>query len=269
MSYKLLALDLDDTLLDERFEISSRNLKALEEATKQGIKITIATGRMFRSALPYAEKLGIELPLITYHGALVKEVSGAKRVLRQRKVPKDFALEILRFGEAEGFHFNLYLNDTLYVREENENTRYYQWIASIPLEVVGKLSDFLEQVQDEPTKLSVINRESRLLQELQKIFQGKYASELSVLQSRPDFLEITHREATKGQALKFLAERENLSSSQIIAIGDSYNDIDMLQYAGMGVAMGNAPLDVQQAADVIVETNTEDGVALFLEKYIL
>ncbi len=269
MDYKLLALDLDDTLLDESFEISSRNMKALEEAAKQGIMITIATGRMFRSALPYADKLGVELPLITYHGALVKEASGAKRVLRQRKVPKKFALEILRFGEAEGFHFNLYLNDKLYVKEENENTRYYQWIASIPLEVVGELADFLEQVQDEPTKLSVINRESRRLQELQKIFQGKYASELSVLQSRPDFLEITHREATKGQALKFLTERENLSSSQVIAIGDSYNDIDMLQYAGMGVAMGNAPLDVQQAADVIVETNTEDGVALFLEKYIL
>ncbi len=268
MNYKLLALDLDDTLLNEEFKISSRNKKALKEAASRGIGITIATGRMFRSSLPFARELGIELPLITYHGALVKEASGEQKVFRQVAVPYDLAVEILRYGEAENYHFNIYLDDKLYVKEENENTRYYQWIASIPLETVGELAVFLEQVQKEPTKLTVINREGRL-EELQKILQGKYAHELSILQSRPYFLEITHRDATKGQALKFLAERENLSAGQVIAIGDSYNDIDMLQYAGMGVAMGNAPAAVQRAADIVARANTEDGVALFLEKYIL
>ena len=268
MDYKLIALDLDDTLLNEDFKISPRNLKALKEAASQGIGVTIATGRMFRSALPFAQELGVTLPLITYHGALVKEASGEQKVLKETAVPLNLALEILRFGEDEGYHFNIYLDDKLYVKEENENTRYYQWIASIPLETVGGLAGFLEKVRREPTKLTVINREGRI-EELQKILQAKYTPELSILQSRPHFLEITHRDATKGQALKFLAERGNLSPRQIIAIGDSYNDIDMLQYAGMGVAMGNAPPEVQQAANVVASPNTEDGVALFLEKYIL
>ncbi|NLX90628.1 MAG: HAD family phosphatase [Firmicutes bacterium] len=268
MKYKLLALDLDDTLLNEQYKISDRNIKALKEAASKGIEITIATGRMFRSALPYARELGITMPLITYHGALIKETTGEKRVLRQWGVPYELALEILRFAETEGFHINIYLDDNLYVKEENENSRYYQSIASIPLETVGDLAGYLERVGKEPTKLTVINREGRL-PELQKFLQGKYSSELSVVQSRPFFLEITHREATKGRALKFLAERKNLSPSQVIAMGDSYNDIDMLQYAGMGVAMGNAPPDVQKAADFVAAASSEDGVALFLEKYIL
>jgi Cof subfamily protein (haloacid dehalogenase superfamily) len=268
LNYKLLALDLDDTLLNEKFTISLRNIEALKEAARQGIGVTLATGRMFRSALPFARELDITLPLITYHGALIKESAGENKVLSEWSVPQNLALEILRFGEAAGFYFNIYLDDKLYVGEENDNSRYYQNIASVPLEAVGDLGSFLEGVQKEPTKLTVINREGRLGW-LQKVLLEKYASDLSIVQSRPFFLEITHREATKGRALKFLAEKENISSSQIIAIGDSYNDIDMLQYAGIGVAMGNAPTDVQKTADFVAMDNTEDGVARFLENYIL
>jgi len=268
MNYKLLALDLDDTLLGDDYAISPRNLEALRKAALMGVKITLATGRMFRSALPYARQIGVELPIITYHGALIREITGEQRVLRQWGVPRELAFEIIRFGEAEGFHFNLYHNDRLYVKEENENTRYYQSIASIPLEVVRDLTEYLEQISDEPTKLTVVNRQGRLPGLQDKLLE-KYAKELSIVLSRSDFLEMTHNEATKGRALKFLAERENISISDVIAIGDNYNDVDMLQCAGLGVAMGNAPLDVQAAADLVTGTYTEDGVALFLEKYIL
>jgi len=268
MDYRLIALDLDHTLLNDDFKISARNLEALQKAASNGIKVTIATGRMFRSALPYARQLGVKLPLITYHGALIKEVAGEQRILRKWCIPKDLALEIIGLGEAEGFHINLYINDTLYVKEENENTKFYKGIAAIPLEIVGDLADYLEQAQDEPIKLSIINREGRL-QNLQIKLKEKYGTELSILISRPDFLEITYKEATKGKALQYLAERENILASQTIAIGDNYNDVDMLQYAGIGVAVSNAPPDVQKEANFVTGTNTEDGVALFLERYIL
>ncbi len=268
MKYKLLALDLDDTLLNEKFAVSPRNVQALSKAMQQGLGVTLATGRMFRSALPYARELGITLPLITYHGALIRETTEENKILREHSVPYDLALEILRFGEKEGFYFNIYLEDQLYVKEESDNSRYYQSIASIPLQAVGDLGAFLEKAGKEPTKLVIINRQGRLAG-LQETLLEKYASALSIVQSRPYFLEITHREATKGRALKFLAERENLSLARVIAIGDSYNDIDMLQCAGIGVAMGNAPPEVQQAADFVAMANTEDGVARFLERYIL
>lgn len=266
MKYKLLALDLDDTLLNEDLKISPRNIAAIRNVAAQGVAVTIATGRMFSSALPYARELKVDLPLITYHGALIKNV-GSGEVLRHCAVPFDRALEILDLCEEKGFHINLYLNDKLFVKEENNNTRYYQTIASIPMQAVGSLSRFLLKQNIEPTKLTLINLEGRL-EEIQQMLREKYP-ELSILKSRPYFLEITHKEATKGQALAFLAQREGIKAEEIVAIGDSYNDIDMLQFAGLGAAVANAPQEVKKAADVITRASNEDGVAAFLEEYLL
>ena len=268
MEYKLLALDLDDTLLNENHVISPRCFSALQKAAERGIMVTIATGRIFPSALPYALQLGVTLPIIAYHGALIRETTGEKKIFRQKYVPRELALEIIPFLESEGFHVNLYLNDKIFVKEENENTGFYQKVAPVAMNAVGDLSEYLKQEIDEPMKLTVINRQGRLPGLLEKL-QEKYGTVLSIAFSRSEFLEITHIGATKGQALKFLAESENLSATQVIAIGDNYNDYDMIQYAGIGVAMGNAPEDVRQAANFVTGANTEDGVALFLENYIL
>ncbi len=268
MKYKLLALDLDDTLLNEEFTITSRNQAAIQKVVDRGLLVTIATGRMFRSTLPYAQMLDIDLPLVTYHGALIKKAASGE-VLRHRAVPFDLASKLLKLGDERDIHFNLYLDDHLYVREENENSAYYQTIASIPLQEVGPLFDFLNQQNMEPTKLTIINMEPEYLNRLQEELRQKFYPELSILQSRPYFLEITHREATKGQALKFLADREGLDRDSIIAVGDSYNDVDMLQFAGLGVAVANAPEEVKKAADLVTQANTEDGVAKFIEDYLL
>jgi len=267
MKYKLLAIDLDDTLLNEQFKISRRNREAIRKIVSTGLMVTIATGRMFRSALPYARELGVELPLITYHGALIKKTNG-EETLRHCPVPYDLALEILLLGEEEGFHLNLYLDDALFIKEENENSRYYQTIASIPLEAVGDLYQFLLEKKAEPTKLTVINFAGRL-REIQMMLEEKYREHLSILQSRPYFLEITNRGATKGQALKFLAEREGILPGEVVAVGDSYNDIDMLQFAGLGVAVANAPQEVKDVANYVTRTNTEDGVAFLIEELLL
>ncbi len=269
MRYKLLALDLDDTLLNAEAKISPRNREAIRRAVEKNVLVTIATGRMFRSAVRYARELEIALPLIVYHGAMIREAqSGA--MLRYCPVPLEPALEILRLTEQEGFHVNLYLDDQIFVQKENEISRYYQTIAPIPMEEVGDLSVFLQHRETEPVKLTLIHREEeKRLDELQRYLEAAYAGCLSVLKSRPYFLEITSWEGTKGRALKHLAELQKIEAEEIIAIGDSYNDLDMLQFAGMGVAMANAPAAVREAANVITKSNLEDGVALFLEEYIL
>lgn len=267
MNYRLLALDLDDTLLNDRFEISSRNVEAVQRAMKEGILVTIATGRMFRSTLPYARRLGVELPLITYHGAKIK-VAGSGEVLWHNPVPFPLARDILSVGSELKVHQNLYLDDTLYVKEENRESRLYQEIASIPVHPVGDLVEFLCRCSGEPTKISIIDLEGRL-PDLQQLLKQKYSPKLTVVQSRPHFLEITQSTSTKGQALKYLAEREGISPREVCAVGDSYNDIDMLAFAGLGAAMGNAPQEVKDAADIVIAPNTEDGVARFVEDYLL
>ncbi|PKM79245.1 MAG: Cof-type HAD-IIB family hydrolase, partial [Firmicutes bacterium HGW-Firmicutes-13] len=202
MSYKLLALDLDDTLLNEEFVISPGNKEAILEAARRGAAVTLATGRMFRSSLPYAEELGLDVPLITYHGAMVKKARSQEEIFH-RPVPLDLAVELTNYLEAGGYHLNLYINDNLYVREDNELIQLYINIASVEFTAVGNLSNF---IKDEPTKMTVIIKEENKLKDLGRLFNQKYGSILSVVRSRPYFLEITHAAATKGQALKYLAE---------------------------------------------------------------
>lgn len=263
MSFKLLALDLDDTLLDEEFKISSVNRCAIRRAVDHGVLVTLATGRMFRSAVPHARDLQIDLPLITYHGALIRTVEGEETLYHQ-PVPIDLAREVAILAESQNFHVNAYINDELFVAEENEFSRYYQNLAKVKVTAVGSLSAYLHTP---PTKLTIVNREGRMEGFKNELIE-KYSDRLAITISRPYFLEITDRLATKGQALKFLAEMHQIPQAEVAAIGDSYNDLDMLLYAGIGVAVENARDEVKAVANVITKGNTEHGVAAFIEKYL-
>ncbi len=264
MKIRMLALDLDDTLLDGDFGISRQNRSAIQRARQHGVLVTLATGRMFRSALPFAAELGIDLPLITYHGALIRTACGGETLLH-RPVPLETAREVAGFCAARGFHVNAYIDDQLYVAQENEYSRYYQSIAAIPVTVTG---DLVSSLISPPTKLTVINRDG-LLPGLMADLKVKWGEKLAIALSRPHFLEITDRGATKGQALAYLAALHRIDRSETAAIGDSYNDIDMLRFAGVGVAVANAPEEVKAAADLVTAANTEHGVAVFINRYLL
>jgi Cof subfamily protein (haloacid dehalogenase superfamily) len=263
LSFKLLALDLDDTLLNEDFRISEENRYALRRTAKNGVLVTLATGRMFRSAVPFARELEIDLPLITYHGALIRTAGGEKTLYHQ-PVPLDLAKEVAAIGRDGGYHVNAYINDELFVEEENEFSEYYQRIAKVKVTAVGSLASFLETP---PTKLTIINRDGKL-DALKNDLIMRFSRELSINISRPHFLEITDKLATKGQALKFLADMHNIPREQVAAVGDSYNDIDMLIYAGTGVAVANARDEVKAVADVITSSNVDHGVAAFIKQYL-
>lgn len=267
MVYKLLALDLDDTLLDEQSQISERNLRAIAEAKRRGLLVTIATGRMFNSARRYAEQLQIDLPVIAYHGALIKNPQSGEE-LWHCPVPRDLAAAVIMQVEAAGFHINVYFEDSLYTQEENEYTRYYEDFASVAITPVGDLVSFMERFPQGPTKLTIIDWDGRI-ERLEKSLNAELGEQLKILQSRPYFLEITCTKATKGQALQFLAQKQGIRREETVAIGDSYNDLDMIQYAGLGVAVANARREVRDAADLVTVTNGEDGVAEVIEKYIL
>lgn len=263
MSFKLLALDLDDTLLDEDFKISSVNRCAIRRAVDMGVLVTLATGRMFQSAAVHARDLQIDLPLITYHGALIRTVGGEETLYHQ-PIPVGLAKEVAALAESQNLHVNAYINDELFVAEENEFSHYYQNLAKVKVTAVGSLPTFLDTP---PTKLTIINRSGRM-EEFKNQLIATYSDRLAITISRPYFLEITDRLATKGQALKFLAARHQIPQAQVAAIGDSYNDLDMILYAGIGVAVENARDEVKAVANVITKKNTEHGVAAFIEKYL-
>lgn len=264
MSYKLIAVDMDDTLLDSSLNISERVMEAVRKVREKGIHITLATGRMFRSAKPYAEKLGINVPLITYQGALVKNAL-SEEVLMHRPVPLDLARQVVAVIKEYGYHINLYVNDNLYVEKMTPEAELYQKISRIKAHPVG---DLLEFIQEPPTKVLAVADEQKidvLLREVKPLF----GSQLHITKSKPQFLEFSHPRATKGDALAMLAEQIGAGQHEVMAIGDGYNDVEMLKYAGLGVVVANARDEIKELADYVAPSNDEDGVAYVLEKFVL
>ena len=269
MRYRMIAIDLDETLLNSDLQISPRNKAAIREAVRQGVKVTIATGRMFCTSIQYVRELelNVDWPIINYHGALITTTE-SKRIIYHCPLENSLAVSITREAEARGYHVNVYIDERLYIREENESSRYYRKIAPVEPQAVGALGPFLERQGASPTKLTIIDSQDGLDQ-AEAIFKAAYGDRIAALQTRPFFLEITDRRATKGQALRRLAGSEGIRRDEIIAFGDSCNDLDMLSYAGLGVAVANAMPAVRRAADLITAANDADGVAEVIEKYVL
>ncbi|NLI69971.1 MAG: HAD family phosphatase [Firmicutes bacterium] len=267
MAYRLIVMDLDETLLGQNFEISERNLSAIKKAQDRGIKATIATGRMFRSSLPYIKRLKIREPVIVYHGAMVRAVETGED-LYHYPIDYEMALPIVEAAEEFGYHVNLYADDQVHIKEEGQFSRLYQKIAAVEVKPVGSLHRYLENTGTSPTKLSIIDFDGNLAR-MESFLQEKYGRRLVVTKSLGYFLEVTHPRATKGQALEFLAGKMGIKAEEIAAFGNSYNDIDMLEYVGLGVVVDNAPPVIKEVADLVTGSNVEDGVAEAIENYII
>jgi Cof subfamily protein (haloacid dehalogenase superfamily) len=262
---KLVALDLDDTLLRTDLTISPRAQAAIKKAVALGTAVTFATGRMYKSARPFAVELGLDLPLITYVGALVKYVDG--REVYHRPLSLETAGKIIDFLLPYKYHINIYINDELYMEKESPEGARYANISKVPVHFVNDLRETL-QASPAPTKILALSGApeiAALLADIQQAFGGQ----VHITRSKPYFLEISDLGATKGQALAGLARSLNLTAGQVMAIGDSWNDLDMIEYAGIGVAMGNAEAEVKAAAQYITLNNDDDGVAEAIEKFVI
>jgi len=258
--FRLIAVDLDDTLLDDNLQVSPRTRQALQGAAALGCVVTIATGRMYRSARSYAVDLGIEVPIITYQGALVKNA-------RSGEVLVDMAGVILNEGYRRGVHMNLYFNDCLYVDRITKEGTDYANLAGVAQHPVGNLVEYIDSVRNSPTKILYI-ADPGFLDELKSDLVKKLGSSMYITKSKPNYLEFMHPQATKREALQTLADRLEISGDEIMALGDSYNDLDMLEFAALGIAMGNAPDEVKDRADYVTDTNNRDGVAKAIEKFL-
>lgn len=262
--YKLIAIDIDDTLITDAKEITPGTKRALELAVAAGATVTLATGRMYASARNLALQTGLNVPLITYQGSLVKNVMDG-HILYERAVPKEAAMRLLRYCDERGLHLQLYIDDHLYAREENDKLIAYAQLSDIPYTIEP---DFDRLLASPSTKMLMIDEPATLdaaAAELKELL----GPDVHITKSKPHFLEITHREGTKGSALRHLAQHVGCSLEETIAIGDSWNDHDMIETAGLGIAMGNAVDSLKAVADYVTRTNNEEGVRHVIEKFVL
>ncbi|HHW28176.1 MAG TPA: HAD family phosphatase, partial [Syntrophomonadaceae bacterium] len=236
---KLVAVDLDDTLLRDDLTISEHTQEILRRVRESGVVVTISTGRMLPSARPYAEQLGFDVPIITYQGALVKSVFSGE-VIYECPLNEDVARLVIQYGRKKGIHVNFYLEDKLYVERVTPVGEHYERLAGVPFTRVSDLEELLEAGL--PYKLLLIQEEQLIgqsLQELREILQ-KEGLDAHLTKSKPTYLEVNHPKATKGTALEKLADWLGVSREEVMACGDSYNDLEMLEFAGCSVAVANA-----------------------------
>ncbi|MBD7908168.1 Cof-type HAD-IIB family hydrolase [Sporosarcina gallistercoris] len=262
--YKLVAIDLDGTLLTDQLEITPHTITAIRQVVESGVIVTLATGRMFPSAKKFAQQLNLNVPLITYQGAVIKDVD-EKKIWFERPVSKKISERLIEFSEKHQVHIQVYQDDIVYVDEDNEEIQNYARESNVSYTVVDDLSSLTDRGF---TKVLFIG-EPMYLEGLQIELHREFGSEAHIAKSKPNYLEVTDPEANKGTALLYLAKQLGIQQSEIIGIGDNHNDFELITTAGLGVAMGNGVEALKSVADYITKTNNDEGVLHTLEKFIL
>ncbi len=268
---RLLVLDIDGTIAGESNQVNSAVLEAIQAVQTKGIPVAIATGRMYRSALRFHQLVGSTLPLICYQGALIQDPQ-TQQIHRHWSVSPAQAQALLDYFDQSELRsqisIHMYVDDQLYVAEMNPLTEDYAQRSQIVPNLVPSLSAI---AQRSPTKVLALSAEpeqiTQLLSDLRQRFDP---SELYLTRSVPTFFEATNPLVNKGTAIRYLAEElMNLNATNVMAIGDNWNDLEMLDYAGLGIAMGNAPLAVQKVANWIAPDVEGDGVAIAIQQFLL
>ncbi len=240
-----------------------RTLAAIAAAQAAGIRVLVATGRMFRSVLPYLREARIRDPVVCYQGAVVADPETG-RFLRHEPIPLEAAREAIAALEAEGYSPNTYVADQLYVAAVTPEARQYADIQRLTLHPVG---DLLSWLHEPPTKLVAIG-EPRALDGLERRMQTRFDGRLYISKSLPYFLEFASPAVTKGSGMAFLAEHLGLDAGRVVAFGDGENDVELLEWAGYAVAVANAYERVLGLADHVCPPASEEGVAQVIEAFL-
>ena len=259
---KLIATDIDGTLLDSSGKISIENNEAISAAMERGIAVTLSTGRMFASSKGFAAALGITAPLICYNGAMIRRPDG--EILYHAPLDMDTARRMLSLCAAKGLYVQSYVNDELSVENlSDDEYRYYLETFGITGKPIGSA---LYSPETPPTKLLVMTETA---EELKDEFQELFGHEAYVTTSNYNFIEMMNLNVNKGRALKTLADGMGISMSEVLAVGDGDNDFEMVTMAGVGVAMDNGCARLKDGAAHIAPSNDKSGLAWAINEFAL
>lgn len=271
---RLIAIDIDGTLLDPHFQISLRNASALRSAHEAGVQIMLATGRRHDYALPVAQELGFPVWLISSNGALIRSSEG--ETFYADRLPRHSALRLIQHMDT--FRGNAVLtfdrpgHDALILeRVEELNQSISRWIENNAryIRYVSPLEHAL--THEDPIQAMYCGRVSRMEEAQSRLGEADFLDEITILRTQYDhrdlcILDVLNRDCSKGHALRRWAENRQIRPAEIMAIGDNYNDLEMLQFAGFPVIMGNASEQLKQNGWRVTGSNAESGVAQALEE---
>ncbi|WP_125980124.1 sugar-phosphatase [Loigolactobacillus iwatensis] len=269
MAIELIAIDIDGTLLNERNELAPATTQAIKAATEKGIKVVLCTGRPMTGVTAYLDTLGINAAtdqyVVTFNGALAQTTSG--KIISANALSYDDYLDLEALAQKLSIHFHVETSDRMYTanRDMSEYTVHEAKLVSLPLSyrTTGEMRGITiskGMYIDQPKVLDAAIAH----QDVWRPFEEQF----TFVKSAPFYLEATKKGTNKGSALSMLAQTLNLTADNVMAIGDQQNDLSMIEYAGLGVAMGNAIPSVKQAAQAVTLDNVHDGVAATINQML-
>ena len=264
MKYKMLVLDMDDTLLNDDHTISNENKVMLSKARELGVHIVLASGRPTPAMIAYAKELQLDNSyMISYNGAVITDLKEDK-VIFEQTLTQGQIHELYDYSLKSKTHIITYLDGKIVSETDSEYIDIEKNITGLEH---NKVVSFKEEVQSSAVKC-ILLEEPGYLKEVEKDLKAAMPH-LSVSMSKPFFLEVAQNGIDKGASIKFLAEKLNILQSEIIAVGNAGNDLSMIEYAGLGVWVDNVDPELRDKGDFIVASNNDHGVAEVVRRFIL
>ncbi len=272
MKYKLIAIDMDGTLLNSQNIVSKKNSEALYKAKEQGLYVILSTGRILTSALYYGQAIELGDPIIACNGAIVSSGNG-DNILYDKSIEVEASKELIKLAEENHIYYHFYDRDTFYTREiKDDVVRFYDSYDDnlgdhkMNIEVLDDPVKFLDRKPSIYKFVFIDNDKEKLLDFRMKL---SYINGVEISSSWENNIEVMSSGISKGYGLKYLIDTLNIDKSQVVAIGDNENDIPMFKISGLSIAMGNGESTIKKNADIVTDTNDENGVAKAIEKHVL
>lgn len=264
---RLVAIDLDGTALDGEMRIGRTAAVCIREAQGRGVGVTLASGRPFPSLRPYAEELNLRLPLVCLNGAELRDPLMGE-VLERRSIPSGTAAPVVSHLIGEGLAPRVYVDDVLYLSQLAPEVEGFLRACGIECRRVDDLTGFLAAGPGGPEMIVVHGRPARMAALAHEI-RTRWGGSVSCRQANEHVVDIVSRGTSKGRALRSLSARLGIPAASVMAIGDGANDLDMVIWAGLGVAVGNATGELRSRADWVCRGERDEGVAEALRTFVL
>ena len=264
MAIKLLALDIDDTLITRGGSVSKNNLRAIDLARKAGVYVMLATGRGYLGASRIVKELGVDTLIVNYGGAVINDTRTHKSVMTT-ELDSGAIIEILDFADELGLHSHIYQGDGIVTERAHPYAKKYTRALDLPYTVDPEIR---KKTWRNVPKALIITEPERV-SELLPVFKKRFEGRVCVSASSPGFIEFNKLGANKGTAIEWVADHLGIKKEETAAIGDNTLDSEMIEYAGIGAVVENGNEELKRIADVLVPSSENDGVAYFIENYVL
>lgn len=272
MAIKMVAIDIDGTLINDNREITPKTVDAIKQASKQGVKIVLCTGRPMTGVQAYLDQLGLDNRddeyVVSFNGGLAQTTS--KKVVVDASISFNDYVDWENYCLKEGVHSQIETRDFIYTTNQNLSryTIYESELVSMPVRY--RALDEMARIQDQYViaKAMMVDDKATIDRALKDLPQ-ELADRFSIVRSEDFYLEFMHKSVSKGQALNRLCDELKIDASEVMALGNAQNDNSMIEFAGKGIAMGNSVPETLAIADEVTADNNHDGVAEAIEKYVL